>query len=391
MRKSLIIVLAAIAAAAFITSCGGNSTAPETAAAETSTETEIVKETEPVQQETAEEQFAGLANPMVGITDPAEFDKQLGIHIDMSWLPKDAKLFIIDKNLAHIAWTQKNVNNEDVEFVFRATKDPELGPTCHGIYGTLTDQYEMDIPGGKPGQKLTVSRCDKYEIYTWKNGDTFFSLTYDNNMSQMAVAEVLDSVMFASGTVIPAKTIYPIPENVDTANIADGIYRVNMAENGIREDNGKYFMTCDIYSMELFDAVDVNGMKPGDTIVIGGDRFVEVRTVDDRDGEIVINKGDNNGNEVILAADEGGTYIYRGDSDVASYRNHGNAELEIADDVVLTDTSDIENGCREVIVNGPKEVSEYLKSSPYANLAPHSGSVLIEKKKITEIKTWYTP
>ncbi|MDO4938925.1 MAG: hypothetical protein Q4E54_03090, partial [Lachnospiraceae bacterium] len=142
--------------------------------AETSadTVTEAVKEEEPV----------GLANPMVGITDPAEFENQLGIAIDPAQIVYDTKLFIINKDLAHIAWTQKNVNDEDVDFTLRATKNAELGPNCHGIQGELTKLNDIEIQGAQGPVTITVSEQGGYTVYTWKVGDTYYSLTYNNDM-----------------------------------------------------------------------------------------------------------------------------------------------------------------------------------------------------------------
>ena len=133
MKKVLCITLAAVMVLSSLTACSDNSAAVETAAPETAapeTAAETVAETK---AET--EQMAGLANPMVEISDPAEFEKQLGIHIDPKEITNEYKMFIIDGKLAHVVWTQKNVENEDVELVLRATKDPEIAPTMHGIFG----------------------------------------------------------------------------------------------------------------------------------------------------------------------------------------------------------------------------------------------------------------
>ena len=58
---------------------------------------------------------------------------------------------------------------------------------------------------------------------------------------------------------------------------------------------------------------------------------------------------------------------------------------------MLTDTSNIEDGCKEVVVTGAKDVADYLAKSVYARLTPTSGSIRTENKKVVEIKTWYTP
>lgn len=388
--KKLLCIIFSVFIMLLIVGCA-DKTEPETAVPET--QAEIVSETVPeAASAPKEEKSAGLANPMVEVPDYGVIEDQLGIKINTNKIVTKKKLFIINKELAHIVWNQKNVNNEDVEFVLRATKNPELGPVCHGIQGeispintielTATDGSKVDLCCGENGG---------YTIYTWKYGDTFYSLTYDKSMSQMAMAEVLDQVMFATGTVIPVKSVLPLPEAVDVSNIADGIYSVFVPEDGINESDGKYILTCDVYTRELFDVIDVHTLNPGDTVTIGGDLVITVETAEEKDGEIVINGGDEGDGGCILCPNEGGTYVYRGPDDIASYSLHGTAVLEIADDVILTDTSDIDNGCREVTVNGAADAVDYLTAHQYARLTPSSGSIRTENQKVVEIKTWYTP
>ena len=97
MKKLLCITLAAVMVLSLLTACSGNAAVTETAAetvAETAAETEA--ETE---------QMAGLANPMVEVEDPTDFEDQLGICIDPSEITEDYKLFIIDGKIAHIRGT----------------------------------------------------------------------------------------------------------------------------------------------------------------------------------------------------------------------------------------------------------------------------------------------
>ncbi len=360
--------------------------AAQEAATEEVTETAAQPETEAVKEEPV-----GMINPMVEIDDDKEFESQLGIKIDTKQIMAKTKLFIINKNLAHITWTQPNVENEEVEFTLRATKNAELGPTCHGIQGELTKINDIEIQGVNGPVTITVSSQGNYTIYTWKVGDTFYSLTYDKSMSQMAMAEVLDQVMFATGTMAWTKSVVPLPYEVDVDNIADGIYTVLVEKDGIKEADGKYTMDCEVYAKELFDVVDVHTLNPGDTVTIGGDMVVTVDTVEEKDGEIIINGGDEGDGGCILSPGEGGTYFYRGFNDHPSFSYIGKVTVEIADDVVLTDTSNIEDGCKEVVVTGAKDVADYLAKSVYARLTPASGSIRTENKKVVEIKTWYTP
>lgn len=383
MKKLLCVILSAL----MMLLIAGCSNKPEPAAAAPETQAEVDMETA-----SGEEKSAGLANPMVEIQNHSEFENQLGIKIDTNKIMNETKLFIINKELAHVVWYQKNVNDEDVEFTLRATKNSELGPGSHGIQGEISkiNTIELTATDGSTVE-LSCGENGEYTIYTWKYGDTFYSLTYNKPMSQMAMAEALDQVMFATGTVVPVKSVLPVPEIADVSNLADGIYSVFVPEDGMKLSDGKYTLTCDVYIRELFDVVDVHTLNPGDTVTIGGDWVVTVKTVEEKDGEIVINGGDEGDGGCILSPNEGGTYVYRGPDDVASYSLQGTVTLEIADDVILTDTSDIDDGCKEVTVKGAAETVDYLASHQYARLTPSSGSIRVENQKVVEIKTWYTP
>lgn len=383
MKKLLCITLAAVMVLSLLTACSGNAAVTETAAetvAETAAETEA--ETE---------QKAGLANPMVEVEDPTDFEDQLGICIDPSEITEDYKLFIIDGKIAHVVWTQKNVENEDVELVLRATKDPEIAPTMHGIFGNISEPAVITDEYGKPLPNLKQMTCDNYTIYTWKIDDTFYSLTYDKGMSGNAMSSVLDCVALAIGATDMGNEVYPFEEEVDVNNIADGIYNVYAPKEEIREENGKYIMNCEVYLKEYYDGVDLLRMQPGDRVVLGGDTVITVKTVEEADGDILINGGDEGEGGCTFSPAENGTFVYRGPDDIASYHNYGKTKLEMAENVVLTDTSDIDNGCKEEVVKGAPEVARYLASSTYARLSPSSGNIRVEKGKVVEIKTWYTP
>ena len=385
MKKALSIILVAAMIIVMVACAKKDNTAEITteAAAETAAQPET---------EAAKEEPVGMINPMVEINDDKEFETQLGIKIDTSQITAQKKLFIINKDLAHVTWKQTNVNNEEVEFTLRATRNTELGPKSHGIQGELTKINDIEVQGVNGPVTITAASQGNYTIYTWKVGDTFYSLTYDKSMSQMAMAEVLDQVMFATGTMaLPQKEVLPEPTFVDINNPEDRIYNVLVEKGGITETDGRYTMDCEIYEKELFDVVSVHTLNPGDTITISGDMVITVNTVEEKDGEIIINGGDEGDGGCILSPGEGGTYIYRGYDDIPSFSYMGKVTFEIADDVVLTDTSNIEDGCKEVVVTGAKDVADYLANSVYARLTPTSGSIRTENKKVVEIKTWYTP
>ena len=219
MRKMISLVLT-VCLAAGLAACaaqpggtaGSETEAPAGTAAAASAE--AAAETEPSKaapEETAEKTeaaetaaetpAAGLPNPMVEITDEAEFLKQLGIDIDTSKLPDGTKLFIIDRKVADCRFTFAGASGKPVECCLRATKDSGLAQDLHGIFdSTLKDISDFDYTGssGVFTITLTVNDAEDTAIYTWKSEDTWYSFSLQGETDGAEVAEALDCAITAA-------------------------------------------------------------------------------------------------------------------------------------------------------------------------------------------------
>ena len=393
---SLVFGLAACAKAPAPETTAAPETVEETTAAPKTTAAESAAATEAAQTEAAlaeKEGFVGMANPMVPVDSDA-FDEQLGFHIDAAQIDPDAKCFIISGKLAHIVWTQKNVNNEDVEFVLRATKDAELAPTMHGIHDSnmsepvvtevpLTDTKMLELT-------FTEAKTEKYGIYTWKDGQIFYSLTYNKDMSQMALAEVLDRVMDVTGIRWHKEHITALPGITELDNCMVNAY---FDKTKIKHENGVYTAEFECYEKELFDMVEIHLMQEGDTITIEDDQVIEIKKIEKNgnNGHIVINGGVDFEDGLVLAPGDGGTYFVFGLDDCPSYHFIGKKELELAKDVVLTDTADIENKCVEKKVEGDEAVVKHLQENAYIDPPARGCMICIDGGKVVEIQISYVP
>ena len=387
----LVFCLAACSAAANTETSAAK--APETAATEAATTAATEAATEPATEAAVEaEPFAGMPNPMVEV-DTYAFGEKLGIEINANQIDPGAKCFIISDKLAHIAWTQKNVNNEDVEFTLRATKDAELAPTMHGIYDSnmsepvvtvvpLTDEKDLELT-------FTEAQTEKCGIYTWKDGQIFYSLSYDKDMSQMALSEVLDRVMDATRIRLHKEHITALPGITELKDCTVNAY---FDKTQIKSENGVYTMKCECYEEELFDMVEIHLMQVGDTITIEGDEVIEIKTIETgKNGNIIINGGIDSEDGVELAPGEGGTYKVFGLDDAPSYRLIGSGEFELAKDVTLTDTADIENHCPEKKVEGDEAVVKHIQENAYIDPPARGCRICLDGDKITEIAISYVP
>lgn len=148
------------------------------------------------------EPMVGMANPMVEITDDAEFEKQLGIAIDTSQIMGEiSNMFVISKSIADIRFIVNDLEDNDIECCLRATKDDSVkanpATDLAGYY------YEFEPPVELEYDNFTVSVYSGEDaegarnIYSWNYDGTYCTLAFDGQLSQMRIATVLDGCMAA--------------------------------------------------------------------------------------------------------------------------------------------------------------------------------------------------
>ena len=133
---------------------------------------------------------------------------------------------------------------------------------------------------------------------------------------------------------------YQSPEEFGDASFAASFTK----EDLVKRDDGTLALTVMIYRYELFSGDDIAALKNGDVIWCLGQEVV-VDTVETRaDGTVIINGGIENGGRY-FKTDEGTVYFESGMNDVKSYYEIGENTYTLAEDFVLTDSSDLDNPC----------------------------------------------
>lgn len=189
MKKVLSLILAVLMAAS-LAACGTaaeETKAPETTAAATTAATEA-------------ETTAALVNPMEEVKDSEEFVKKLGIQLNLSLLNSELKMFIIDGKIAEVRFDYDNIRENRVECTLRATKDEEAAKNLSGIYdSSLSEVSSFDLSGknGPYTVTLTSNEAGDINIYTWKNGEVWYSFSLVGKTTGMELAEILYQVIAA--------------------------------------------------------------------------------------------------------------------------------------------------------------------------------------------------
>lgn len=127
--------------------------------------------------------------------------------------------------------------------------------------------------------------------------------------------------------------VSPLPSGIDLQNLSDATVPAAFSASDIDWSSGKITLT--VYSEDLYDAVDVNRMKSGDTLYYGGD-FIVVDTLS-ADRDILRVNGDIDEGGACLEAFTGGTYRAFGFDDHSFYSEIGKVTLPISKNLKFTD------------------------------------------------------
>lgn len=311
-------------------------------------------------QEEEAEPETETANPMAPITDDDEFEAWLGIPIDTSVLPSKVNMFIIGGELAHVTFTLQSDDGKGLECTLRGTKNSESAKNpielIAGIYASKLSEINEITIAANEGDIVLNNVHDNgeeyYDITYWDYNDAHFTLTVKGELTKDKTAALYQSVLKAIGAGdinIEGKKIEPLKYDIDPSNIGDGQFACDIRNIERTDDVLKADFT--LYTMDLYDMVDIANLTTWDTIIICGEEL-EVTSIEngqpvdfnDEQGPrnvVIINDGLEAGG-VELIAYEGGTYRIFGFDDHATYTKQCTVNLEISEDAVLIDTSDLE-------------------------------------------------
>lgn len=129
------------------------------------------------------------------------------------------------------------------------------------------------------------------------------------------------------------KVIAPLPAGIEADNLQECTVPASFKIEDFNWRGSNLTMT--VYNKDLYDAVEISLMQPGDTLIYEGKPMI-VNTMEEVNGYLEINGGLEEGG-CWLAGYEGGTYIAKIFDDHATYTELGKAEVMLADDFVIID------------------------------------------------------
>lgn len=181
-----------------------------------------------------------------------------------------------------------------------------------------------------------------------------------------------------------AIVIYPLPDST-MENIDNATFAISLEEGDAYVDGtGVMRMDVTVYSYDLYDMVDIAGLKAGDVIVTHSGE-VGVTSVERNEfGTIIINGGlEEDGFDLV---GDGGVYYEIGYNDSKSWYEVGKATLRVSADLEFRDNTDLEKGEQRYYAGSflIGEVTDY-------HFTPHNTTVRTENGQIVSMERIYTP
>lgn len=189
-----------------------------------------------------------------------------------------------------------------------------------------------------------------------------------------------------------AKVVAPQPVGFD---IKDGIQDATFPVRFTADNFDGTELAVVIYNRDLYDAVDITTLKPGDTVVVQGKEIV-VETAEDKNGGIQVNGGlGESETGTTFAPNEGGTYVVQLMDDYNTFTELGSWAYPVADNCVLKDEHWDDNSGKIVTTEVQRdELAEYLqelKENGRDNFNELNATICVEGGKVIEINRRYTP
>lgn len=149
----------------------------------------------------------------------------------------------------------------------------------------------------------------------------------------------------SSGSAAQEEThrVEPMAGSMDVSALAEGDNQFTAGFRGSDarlDDDGRLVIDLTVYTYDLYDAVEITTLTPGDTLVVKGTE-IPVKTVEQGDG-IAVNGGLVNGG-IDLTSAGGGTFRVQLENDARDLYEVGTVTLPVGQDCVLTDDADPED------------------------------------------------
>ena len=286
-----------------------------------------------------------------------------------------------DSGIQSYSWTLTNLGSEKANFTALLLTFGDTPDFRQGNLVMAVDGFQL-----KPGAANDISGTFSADA-AWGEGSL--------NFAALAVSEAdggkwLSNAVTIENTSNPAeKTVAPQAVAIDVNNLPDGIYPVSFDRGDVLAGaSGIYMNAVRIYTPDWYDIVDVNTLKPGDTVIISGEA-VPVLSVQENEYGILVNDGLDDMESFCFRSEENSNgFAVQGLDDMTTYTEQGVTTLTIDPAATFTDAWDIES---EPVTVGYDGIVEAMQTNENDSFVPYNTTVRVENGKVVEIDREFMP
>ena len=205
-------------------------------------------------------------------------------------------------------------------------------------------------------------------------------------MKKNIITLLMAVLVCSCGPKMAPKLVSPLPSGLEIDALTDCTAPARFTSDDFRWMGGN--LTMKVFSEDLYDAVELLQMAPGDTLVFGGEKMV-VETVEDSGGFLTINGGLEEGGAWLQAGD-GGTYRACQWDDHSLYSELGTAQLSLSEDFMIVDCGENPEDPSDTLTTGQKLYLETLEGWR-REFSPLNTKVVVENGIITSIIRRWIP
>ncbi len=287
-----------------------------------------------------------------------------------------------DTGIQTYSWSLTNMGNTDANFT-------ALLLTFGDTPDFKADNLVMQLDGYTMKKNSGNSLSGTFSVdASWGEGNlNFAGLAVDEKTGDIWLS---NAVEFDNSTEPATKTVAPQTVEVDVNALPDGEYPVAFNRGDILSGaTGIYMNAVHIFSMDIYDIVDVNTLTAGDTLVVSGEE-IPVTSVERSDSEVLVNGGLEAENGVVLGPIDEDTNGYRvwKESDMATFTELGATTLVLADNAEFNDSWNID---AEPVKVGHDGIVSAIAGSDNDYFNQYNTSIRVEDGKVVEIKRVYVP
>ena len=290
--------------------------------------------------------------------------------------------------IVNYTWSLTNLGSRKVTYVALLLTFGENPDFRHDI-------LVMNLDGAtlKPGSANSLSGSFSADD-DWGKGDLHFAalaISDDDGAQWLS-----NDVTFGNSTSDAPKTVIPLAGRFDLNDIDDAVLPVAFNQGDIASlASGVFINAIHVYALDVYAPADIEGLKAGDTLVIGGQN-VAVESVNQLPADpetpdvydVEINGGiDAEGYSLWITPETDG-YVAHMLGDLATYAELGTISLALDPSATFTDTSDIDG---EPLTVGYDGIADAVRNSDNPYFVQYNTTIHVVDNRIVEINRVYVP